>query len=176
MRRRHHFVLGLIFLVVFAPTPVAGADDTTGQAFHKLLDEAWEFDLREDPLWATRTGDHRFNDRLPSVSVADSKRRLAVKQKHYLRLRSLDRANLTPADRTNYDIFRRLLGDEISEAEFGSYLTPISNRRGFHVDFPELRRRVPLDTVKDYENYIARLAAFADYAEQQPLVVDGRDR
>ncbi len=40
---------------------------------------------------------------------------------------------------------------------------PITNRSGFHVSFPELPLQVPLDTVQDYENYVARLAAFDRY-------------
>ena len=166
MPRRHHFAPGLFFLMGWVVVSVAQADDAMGEKLHQLLEEAWEFDVREDPLWATQTGDHRFNDKLPSVSVADSRRRLAVKQRQYDRLEKIDRAKLIPADQTHYDIFRRLLRDEIAEFEFESYLIPITNRGGFHVAFPELRRRVPLETVKDYENYIARLAAFDEYAAQ----------
>ncbi len=162
-RRCFCFCAALVSLIVLPP---ARADDATGESFHQLLDEAWESDIRENPLFATRTGDHRFNDRLPSVSVADSKRRLAAKRVLFARLTNIARKELTPADQTNYDIFRRLLRDEIEEGKFESYLIPITNRGGFHISFPELRRQVPLDTVKDYENYIARLSAFEKYAQQ----------
>jgi uncharacterized protein (DUF885 family) len=42
---------------------------------------------------------------------------------------------------------------------------PITNRSGFHIEFPELRRRVPLASTQDYRNYISRLAAFPVYAQ-----------
>ncbi|HEX2188638.1 MAG TPA: DUF885 domain-containing protein, partial [Longimicrobiaceae bacterium] len=43
---------------------------------------------------------------------------------------------------------------------------PITNREGFHTYFPELPERVPLATVEDYDNYVARLNAFRAYAGQ----------
>ena len=54
---------------------IAYAALTASEQFAALLDDAWEFDLREDPLFATETGDHRYDDQLPKVSLADSKRR-----------------------------------------------------------------------------------------------------
>jgi len=55
--------------------------------------------------------------------------------------------------------------DAIAEYEFQSHLMPLTNRSGFHIEFPELPREVPLVTVRDYENYIARLNAFAQFAD-----------
>ena len=36
---------------------------------HKLIDEEWEQRMQADPLLATYSGDHRYNDQLPKVSV-----------------------------------------------------------------------------------------------------------
>lgn len=136
------------------------------QPLQRLLDEAWEFDVREDPLRATQSGDHRFGDRLPDRSPAAAQRRLAAKRGLLGRWRAIERAGLLRADRINYDVFGRLLQDEIAELELETHLMPITNRSGFHVSFPELPRRVPLDTVEDYEKYTARLAAFDRYARE----------
>src|SRR5205085_8134023 len=43
-------------------------------------------------------------------------------------------------------------------------LMPVSDRWGFHIEFPELPRNLLLTTTRDYENYIARLRGFADFA------------
>ena len=132
----------------------------------RLFAEAWEFTLQENPLFATQVGDRRYNDRLPSVTVSDYQRRL-VKQLSFLqRLDAIDKSSLSESERTSYDIFKRLGEDQVGELEFRSYLIPITNRNGFHVSFPQLPGRVPLRTVEDYENYIARLNAFSTYAQQ----------
>ena len=65
-------LVGLTLLA--APSPTEKPSAARSQ-LHALFDEAWEFELREDPLFATSVGDHRFDDRLPSVSVADQVRR-----------------------------------------------------------------------------------------------------
>jgi uncharacterized protein (DUF885 family) len=43
---------------------------------------------------------------------------------------------------------------------------PVSQMGGFHTDFAELPDNIPLNNVKDYENYIARLNGFEFYARQ----------
>jgi uncharacterized protein (DUF885 family) len=143
---------------------ILAAQPTAEQQIKTLLDEAWEFRLREDPLLATSTGDHRYDDKLPSVSLADEKRRDAKRQEFLTRLKAIDRAALSSDDRTNYDIFARSLRDGCREYEFQTHLMPISDRWGFHVEFPELPRDTPLTTTRDYENYIARLNGFSAYA------------
>lgn len=122
--------------------------------------------MRESPLWATRTGDHRFNDRLTRHRLDDYERRLAQQEEFLRRLEKIDRAALSPVDQRNYDIFRRQTEFAIEGARFETYLMPITNRWGFHVEFPELPRRTPLRTVEDYENYIARLEQFERYAQE----------
>jgi uncharacterized protein (DUF885 family) len=134
------------------------------EQFAALLKESWEYTLREAPLFATETGDHRYDDQLPKVSLADEHRRHAARRGFLKRLEAIDRDALPVADRANYDIFGRGLRDQIREHEFQTYLMPIVDRWGFHIDFPELPRNTTLATTTDYENYIARLGGFADYA------------
>jgi len=145
----------------------AKGGDTTAAArqFAELVDQLWQFELEESPLFATDVGDHRYDDRLPEVSLAARKKGADTRQQFLQRLAAINRSALDRPDQINYDILRRQLGDEVSEYKFGSYLMPITNRSGFHISFPELAKRVPLRTVEDYENYIARLAAFDEYAQ-----------
>ena len=131
----------------------------------QLFVDEWEFRMQEDPLFATLCGDHRYNDRLPSVSEADSRRRLAQMRAFHERLQAIDRSALTPDERLNRDIFAHGLENEIAETEFRAYLMPVAKVSGFHSLFPELPEHVPLNTLKDYENYTARLSAFQAYVQ-----------
>ncbi|MEX0677013.1 MAG: DUF885 domain-containing protein [Pirellulales bacterium] len=152
-------VAALFFLAL----PIAKAELSAKEQLDLLLADSWEFSLSEDPLFATHTGDGRFNDRLPRETPADHQRRLAAERKFLARLEAIDRDALARQDRVNYDIFRRQKRDAIAEYEFRAHLMPITNRSGFHVSFPELPLEVPLATVRDYENYVARLGAFDQY-------------
>lgn len=133
-------------------------------ALKRLFDEHWAFVLSEDPLYATRVGEHRYNARLPSVGVADQERRLAGERTFLARLGTIDREALPEAERVDYDVFAHLRRDRVAELEHRGYLMPIGSATGFHVSFPQLWQQVPLRTVPDYENYIARLQGFLHYA------------
>ncbi len=159
-------ILGVGVLLCAAwPAPVAAQSHALDR-LNQLIDEAWQFDLQESPLFATRVGVHRFNDQLGRQTVADHQNRLATKTKFHERLKAIDRTQLTRLDQINYDVFERLLRDEMAEASYQSYLIPITNRSGFHVAFPQLASQVPLNTEQDFENYIARLKAFAPYVDE----------
>ena len=147
----------LFLLVAMISAEASGQD--SGE-LKSLLDESWEFGLQEYPTFATRVGDHRFNDKLSRESITDQQRRLAKQREFQGRWNGIERGTLSKSDRINYDIFGRILGNDIAEAEFEMYLIPISNRWGFHISFPELPQQVPLKTAKDYENYTARLREF----------------
>lgn len=137
-----------------------------------LLNEDWDFRMREDPTWATYTGDHRFNDRLPAAAEADYARRLETLRGLRRRLAQVDEAALAPVERLNYDIFGSLLNDDIHELEFHAYRLPISRNAGFHTGMPEtLPFITPFETLSDYENYLARLAAFPKYTDENISVM-----
>jgi len=146
-----------------APT---GVDDAASRQLAELFADSFEFALKEDPLFATSYGDLRYNDKLPSVGPADQTRRLAQERAFLQRLQVIDRTKLSRPEQINYDIFGRLVQDRLAEGDFHTYLMPITNREGFHVSFPELPKEVPLKTVKNYEDYIARLRAFSTYTDQ----------
>jgi uncharacterized protein (DUF885 family) len=143
------------------------ADLSTASAqLKQLLDEDWEFRLQTDPLYATYTGDQRFNNRLPGMTEADFAARLAAKRRFQKRLRGINHLGLEAADRLNYAIFLRLLENEINELQFCSYRMPLSKTGGFHIEFPDLPNYTPFNTVQDYEMYIARLNGFRQYAAE----------
>ncbi|MFQ5739350.1 MAG: DUF885 family protein [Acidobacteriota bacterium] len=134
---------------------------------HQLFDQAWDFQLKENPLFATSAGVHEYDDRLPSVGQKDQERRARYWREMLQRLGRIDRSRVGDADRISYDMFERQLSDRLAEFKFKSYLIPLTSEAGFHTSFARLPQRVPLKTARDYENYIARLRAFTGYANEQ---------
>ncbi len=154
----------MIAAAVLTIAPTASAVLTASEQFSEVLDDAWKFELEENPLFATETGDHRYDDQLPTVSLADSKRRNDATRVFLERLDDVDRSQLTPAEQVSYDIFARQQREALEAFDFQTHLMPISDRYGFHIEFPELPRNLSFVTVRDYENYIARLRGFDAYA------------
>ena len=156
-------VLAMVLLAVTAPARAAEPQPE----LHALFAEAWEFRLAEDPLFATTAGDHRYDARLPSMTREDLSRRAAFARGMLARLKEIDRASLSPEDRISYEMFSRELSDSLAEDEFGAWRIPLNADSGFHTDFADLPKRMPLRTVQDYENYLARLNAFPALVGQE---------
>jgi uncharacterized protein (DUF885 family) len=149
------------------PPPASTPAGTPGSAaLSALFADEWQYGLREDPLFATSVGDNRYNDRLPALGLADLTRRADHARAVLARLHAIDRARLGETDRVSYDLFERELADGLAFDRFKTYRQMITAEGGFHTDFARLADEVPLATVKDYENYIARLRAFPEYARQ----------
>jgi uncharacterized protein (DUF885 family) len=149
-------VLALLPLCVAA---AALAAEGAAERFHALLAEAWEADLRENPLLATSVGDHRYDDRLPSLLPADLERRASVARAQLLRLRAIDRGALSPADRVSHEMFERRLQETLEEHRFRTWRIPITSDSGFHTEIARLHQEMPLASTRDYGNYLARLRA-----------------
>jgi uncharacterized protein (DUF885 family) len=159
-------ITALISLCLLAlPAGAAAADDAA--RLHQIFDRAWEFNLKEDPLFATSVGRNEYNDRLPSEDFADLERRNNQAKAFLAELKAIDRAGLSPDDQVNYDIFRSQLENQVRDFELGDYQMPFNADSGFHTGFGRLPEEVPLATVKDYENYISRLKAWPRYMGEE---------
>ena len=137
----------------------------------QLFERSWEFELKEDPLFATRLGRTEQNHLLPSATLHDIKRRMRMRAAFLEEAQSFLSADLNNKDRMNLRVFVQQLESNVNEDVYPSYLIPITNRSGFHISFPELPKRVPLATVKDHENYIGRLIDFSRYGQEQILLL-----
>jgi len=147
--------------------PSRGAAAVPDATLQALFDEAWAFRLAEEPLFATSAGEHRYDDRLPSATRADWNRRAEFARTMLRRLAAIDRAGLPPGDRISYDILSRQLSDTVADVEFGAWRIPLNADSGFHTDFADLPDRAPFVTVRDYDNYIARLRAFPRWVDEE---------
>jgi uncharacterized protein (DUF885 family) len=149
-----------------AAPPATDATNSATTALSALLDREWDWRLREDPLFATTTGDHRFDDRLPRASSADEQRRAGEAQAFLDEASRIDRAQLSAADVVNLDMLRAELEDRIASARFREYLVPINADSGFHSGFALMPQTLRLASVRDFDNYVARLRAFPRYMDE----------
>jgi uncharacterized protein (DUF885 family) len=160
-------LLGAVVLAMTCQEP----GPTPEEQLQAIFDETWDFQMREFPTDATAVGIHDYNDKLPSMTLDDIERRARYWQEILQRLEPIDRQALSTDAQINYDMFRRRVEDRVQEFEFKDHLIPITAEGGFHTAFARLAERVPLATTQDYENYIARLEAFGEYAEQYMILL-----
>lgn len=160
-----HLFLALSLALLAAPAFSQPTDEAA--RLHALFDREWEVRLKEDPTFATSVGRHEYNALLQSMTPADLERRAKAARATLEELKTIDRAKLGPVDVVNYDMFRRQMENRIADFELGDYQMPFNADSGFHTGFAQLPRDVPLQTVKDYENYISRLKAWPRFVNEE---------
>jgi uncharacterized protein (DUF885 family) len=143
----------------------ATAGGSARHALTQLLDEEWEWRLRESPVFASSVGDHRFDDRLSAESIADEQRRGRESRRFLDRLGAIDRAALPAGDQVTFDMLRAQLEDRLASVRFREYLVPINADSGFHSGFALMPRALRFADAGDYDNYLARLRAFPRYMD-----------
>jgi uncharacterized protein (DUF885 family) len=142
--------------------------------FAALLDDAWEWQLAENPTLASRLGDRRYNDRWPDLSLDAFDRRRAQQQAFQSRLRAIDPAQLDADEQLNYELFLRELQDDLDAYQYRAYLMPI-NQRGGVQSLESTAEGLRLESVADYEDWLKRMEQVPTYVEQtMALQEEGR--
>ncbi|HMG00076.1 MAG TPA: DUF885 domain-containing protein, partial [Gemmatimonadaceae bacterium] len=127
------------------------------KALHELLNEQWEYVLRTSPEFASILGDKRYNDKLTDLSQAAIDRDLAQNRVFLAKFTAVDATGFPEQEKLNRDLMVRNLRETLDAAKFREWEMPVNQMNGLHIDAPQLVTSLSFDTVKDYEDYIARL-------------------
>jgi len=150
-------------LTLFLTCTAVSAGPT--EDFQALLDEAWEWQMDEFPVWASRLGDKRANDRWTDESLEAIERRFQDRRAFLVRLRDIDPGSLSEQDKLNYELFRRDLQTDVDANKYRAYLMPMSQRGGVQ-SLDSTAESVPLSSVKDYDDWLARMDSIDNVIEQ----------
>jgi uncharacterized protein (DUF885 family) len=122
-----------------------------------LFEEYYQSELKAHPERATAYGDYRYNDQLDDYSLAGSVSQYAADQTFLARLEAIPTKGLSEQDTLSHEVLRSTLRQRIKNHDFKEYEMPVSQMDGPHVRLADLPLAVPFDSVKQYEDYIARL-------------------
>ena len=126
-------------------------------AQNALFEEQYESDLRNFPERATAFGDYRYNDKLGEYSLEAIVQRHKTDEAFLARLEAILSAGFSDQDQLSRDLLVRVLQQRIADFDLKEYEMPINQQNGIHTGLADLPLSVPLDSVKYYEDYIARL-------------------
>ena len=152
--------LAALLLLVSATSHADAAGD-----FEALLDEHWEWTLRNSPLLASSLGDRRYNDQWTDQSLAAIARRHDATREYLRRVYAIERAALPAADQLNYELLRRKLQDDIDAHAFRGYLLPFFHRGGVQ-NLENATNQLRLENTRDFEDWLARMDKIDAVVEQ----------
>ena len=148
-----------------APPSPAGVVALTPDVLHALFAAEWDDCLRERPTYASRLGDHRFDDRWPDVSPAGQERRAAHAREMLARLQAMDPRALPAEDRVSFVLFLRGFESTVEGLPLRLEHLAIDQNGGIQTA-DDLGSALPFASTRDYEAWIARLRALPAYADQ----------
>ncbi len=154
----------LVLLLFLVAGPLEAQDQAT-KALHALFDSEWNWEMEQHPVRASLLGDRRWNNRWGDASLEAIQKRHEHTVQALAQLKKIDRSQLSPQDQLNYDLFQKRCETEVEEHQFHWYLAPLNQRGGIQTS-DELTESLRFQTVKDYEDWIARLRAFPAYVDQ----------
>ncbi|GLQ98937.1 DUF885 domain-containing protein [Dyella mobilis] len=158
--------LGLFCLLGYGPAVAWPADapapslaSANSRALSQLLDEQWQYQLKDTPELATTIGDDRYNDRWTDFSLAHVAVERAATENFLKRFQALDLAGLSEQELLSQKMMVRQLQDNLEAIRLKNYEMPLDQIEGQQLQFPEFVSSIPFNTTKDYEDYLQRLLA-----------------
>ncbi|HUQ99657.1 MAG TPA: DUF885 domain-containing protein [Gemmatimonadaceae bacterium] len=131
--------------------------DARVKTLHRLLDEQWQYTLRTSPEFASILGDKRYNDRLSDLSQAAIERDIAQSRVFLKKFEAVNTDGFPVQERLNRDLMVRNLKQGLEAVKFREWEMPVNQMNGIHTDAPQLVTSLSFETIKDYDDYIARL-------------------
>jgi uncharacterized protein (DUF885 family) len=173
---RHAIAASAFLLLAFGPSiraqlplalsaPPSSVEDRR-KALNALFQNYWEDRLKHDPEFASSLGDKRYNDQISNYSVKAVNDRLAREINFMFQLAAIDPDGLTEQEKTSRDLLLRRFTDDQEAVEFKEWEMPVTQLGGIQTTYPELAAQLSFTTVKDYDDWIARLHAIPGAFDQ----------
>jgi uncharacterized protein (DUF885 family) len=127
------------------------------EAQNKLFEDYYQAELKAHPERATAYGDYRYNDRLDEYSLGAINSQHAGDQDFLNRLQAIPTNGFSEQDVLSHEVLESALRQRIRNYDFKEYEMPVNQMDGPHLKLADLPLAVPFDSVKQYEDYLARL-------------------
>ncbi len=152
------FVASVLCLFYAVQMIAAPADvEARRQQLNSLIAELWEWNLQQNPVFASIIGDKRYNEQLGSSSEKTILEQQAKDKEFLKRFQAIDPTGLPHQDVLNRELEIRDLKQDIEGTDLKLWQMPVNQMGGIHIDSPQLVTVLSFQTVKDYDDYIARL-------------------
>ena len=146
--------------------PAPASVDANRKALQQIFQDHWEDSLAHSPEFASTLGDKRYNDKLSDYSVKAINDTLAREQALLMRLAAIDTAGLSEQDKISRDLLLREFTEDQEASEFKEWEMPVNQMGGIHTTYLQLVAQLSFTSVKDYDDWIARLHAIPKAFDQ----------
>jgi uncharacterized protein (DUF885 family) len=131
--------------------------NTRERDLNTIFSDYWADHLRHNPEFASTIGDTHYNDQLSDFSVQAYNESLARERAFLNRLVEIDTSGMSDQEQLSKEVLLRSFIENQQEARFKPWEMPVNQFYGLQMDLPQLVSLLTFNSVKDYDDYIARL-------------------
>jgi len=146
------------------------------KTLNAIFTDYWEDQLKHEPEFASSLGDNRYNDQLRDYSVQAYNDSLSRGRGFLSRLAEVDTTGMPTQEQLSKDLLVHELIQNQQEARFKPWEMPVTQIDGLQISLPKLVPQLTFSSVKDYDDYIARLKevplAFQQITDDMSLGMD----
>ena len=143
-----------------APERPANDLESRRRAFQTLLADQWEYVLSHGPEFASILGDKRWNDKVSDLSRKAIEADQAMDRVFLARFEAIDATGFSEQEALTRTLQIRAFKESMAREKFHNWEMPVNQMSGIHLNAPQLVSLLSFATVKDYDDYTARMKAF----------------
>jgi uncharacterized protein (DUF885 family) len=136
------------------------------KTLNALFQQYWDEQLEYSPELASVIGDKRFNDKITDQSVKAFNQHLASESALLLKLAAIDATGLSDQEKISQRLLIQQISDDEEAADFKEWEMPVDQLGGIYSQYPQLVEQLPFESVKDYDDWLARLRAIPTAFDQ----------
>ena len=154
----------LLGAAVLSCAASAAETQSADERLRAIYTDEWKWRLEQFPGLEGST--KPVPDHLSKEDPATQEMRLRYWEDVLHQLDAIPRAQLSPEEQVNYDVFRPEIEDSIADQKFRDYEMPANSDSAFWSDFGYTARR-PFKTLTDYKNWIAQMRDVPRYFREE---------
>ena len=153
----------LLFFLFISFTASSSIDEN--EKFLSFLEQEWQWELAQNPVYATKMGVKGFETQWRDDSLKGIKLREAHIQNSFVELKKFDLNSLNKTNQLNLRLYTQLTQTALNISKYNRYLFPFNHRGGVQLAH-EAVESLPLNTAEDYRFWIERLKNLDKRIEQ----------
>ena len=153
----------LLFFLFISFTASSSIDEN--EKFLSFLEQEWQWELAQNPVYATKMGVKGFETQWRDDSLKGIKLRETHIQNSFVELKKFDLNSLNKTNQLNLRLYTQLTQTALNISKYNRYLFPFNHRGGVQLAH-EAVESLPLNTAEDYRFWIERLKNLDKRIEQ----------
>ena len=131
------------------------------ERFIQYLESDWEKTLINNPLFASYTGDKRFNDKINPITIDQFNKDRNIDLESLANLNKINPEKLSDDNKLNYKLKKFDIESDLNLSQFPIYYLRLNQRGGIQ-SFYETGNRLVYQSKKDYYDWLSRLEQFSE--------------